>query len=50
VGVFTGPFSVDILPLTIIALVSTVIESLPQRDIDNITVTVAAALLGWLLF
>jgi len=49
-GVFTGPLSTFLLPLTIIAAVSTIVESLPQRDVDNITVTVVAALLGWWLF
>lgn len=49
-GAFDGPFTIYLLPLTIIAAVSTIIESLPQRDVDNITVTVAAALLGWWLF
>jgi phytol kinase len=49
-GVFAGPFSAYLLPLTIIAVASTVIESLPQRDVDNITVTIVAALLGWWLF
>ena len=50
VGVFAKPFVSFVLPLTIIALVSTVIESLPFKDIDNITVTVAAAVLGYFLF
>jgi len=50
VGVFAGPFSAYLLPTTLIAAVATVIESLPHRDVDNITVTVTAALLGWLLF
>ena len=49
-GVFDGPVSAYLLPLTVIAAVATVIESLPQRDVDNITVTFAAALLGWWLF
>lgn len=48
-GVFAAPFSAYLLPLTAIAAVSTVIESFPQRDVDNITVTMAAALLGWWL-
>ncbi len=48
-GVFSAPLTSYLLPLTVIAAVSTVIESLPQRDVDNITVTVAAALLGWWL-
>lgn len=49
VGVFAAPFSAYLLPLMAIAAVSTVIESFPQRDVDNVTVTVAAALLGWWL-
>lgn len=49
-GVFSETFTAYLLPLTAIAAVSTVIESLPQRDVDNITVTVAASLLGWWLF
>ena len=49
-GVFTGPFSAFLMPITVISVVSTIIESLPQKDVDNITVTVAAAALGWFLF
>lgn len=49
-GVFAGPFSRFLLPITIIALVGTVVESLPFRDVDNITVTLAAVLLGEVLF
>lgn len=49
-GVFIGTFSAYLLPLTIIAAVATLVESLPQRDVDNITVTLATALLGWWLF
>ncbi len=49
-GVFTAPFS-DYLPvITIIALVGTLVESLPIKDIDNITVTLAAVILGHVLF
>jgi phytol kinase len=50
VGVFATPFATYLLPLTIIALVSMLIESLPFKDIDNITVTMAAAMLGYFLF
>ena len=50
VGVFSKPFTACLMPLTIIALVSMLVESLPFRDIDNITVTVAAAVLGYFLF
>jgi len=50
VGAFTAPFSQYILPLTVIAIISTVIESMPQRDVDNITVTLAAIIAGYFLF
>lgn len=49
-GIFSGAFASYLMPLTIIALVSMVVESLPFKDIDNITVTVAAALAGYLVF
>ncbi len=49
-GALQGPFSAYLLPLTMIASGATLIESLPQRDIDNITVTLVAALLGQWLF
>jgi phytol kinase len=49
-GLFSGPFSSFLMPITVIAAVSTLVESLPQRDVDNITVTVTAAILGWFLF
>lgn len=49
-GVFSGPFTSYLLPLTIIAAVSALVESLPYRDVDNITVTVTAAILGYMLF
>ena len=49
-GLFAGPFSRYLLPITLIAVVSTLVESLPHRDVDNITVTLAAAVLGWFIF
>lgn len=49
-GNLAQPFESYILPLTIIALVSAVIESLPFKDIDNITVTTTATILGYFLF
>lgn len=49
-GIFQGPFTAYLLPLTIIAAAGTLIESLPLRDIDNITVTLTAVILGHLLF
>ncbi|MCS6995207.1 MAG: phosphatidate cytidylyltransferase [Anaerolineales bacterium] len=48
-GVFSEPFPAYLGTLTVIAAASTLVESLPQRDIDNITVTVTAALMGWWL-
>jgi phytol kinase len=45
-GVFPGPINRYLLPVTIIALVGTIVESLPVRDVDNITVTLTATLLG----
>ena len=49
-GVFPAPFTNYLIPLTLIAFVSTVVESLPYKDVDNITMTVTAAVMGWLLF
>jgi phytol kinase len=49
-GNLAQPLGDYILPLTIIALVSALVESFPFKDIDNITVTVTAAILGYFLF
>ena len=49
-GVFPGPVSGYLLPLGLIALAGTAVESLPYKDIDNITVTLAAVLVGLLVF
>lgn len=49
-GVFSGPFSVYVLPITLLALGGTLVESLPLSDVDNITITLTAVLLGHLLF
>ncbi len=48
--VFPGPFAAYLLPITWIALAGTLVESLPLKDVDNITVTLAAVLLGYLFF
>jgi phytol kinase len=50
VGVFNGPVTRFWLPVTWIALGAMLVESLPFRDVDNITLTVAAALIGHLVF
>ncbi len=49
-GIFAKPLGTFVTPLTIIALVSMLVESLPFKDVDNITVTVVAAVLGYFLF
>lgn len=49
-GVFAGSISNYLLPITAIALVGTMIESLPYKDIDNVTMTVASVLVGYLFF
>ncbi len=49
-GVFAAPFAYSLLPVTLIALLAAAVESLPYKDIDNLTLTVAAALLGYFLF
>lgn len=50
IGIFPGQINQYLLPLTLIALVGTIIESLPFKDIDNITVTASAVILGHILF
>jgi phytol kinase len=49
-GIFSGPFSRYLIPIALVALAGTVIESLPQKDVDNITLTVTAVLVGWFVF
>jgi phytol kinase len=49
-GEFSGPLSRFILPVTWIALGATLVESLPFKDVDNITLPVFAVLLGHLVF
>jgi phytol kinase len=48
--VFPAPFSSYLLPITVIAVVGTIVESLPFKDIDNITVTLASVVVGWFVF
>ena len=45
---FSAP--ADLVGGTVIALVGTLVESLPFKDVDNITVTLVAVLLGQLIF
>jgi phytol kinase len=48
--IFPEPFSGYLIPITIIALVGSAVESLPFKDIDNLTVTVAAVIAGHFVF
>jgi phytol kinase len=50
VGTFSGPVTRFLLPVTWIAIGATLVESLPFRDVDNITLTVVSALIGHLVF
>lgn len=50
IGAFSGPVTRFLLPVTWIALGATIVESLPFKDIDNITVAVVSALIGHLVF
>jgi phytol kinase len=50
VGVFSGPVRRFLLPITWIALGAMLIESLPFKDIDNITITLASILVGYFGF
>jgi phytol kinase len=49
-GAFSGPIARFLLPVTWIAIGATLVESLPFKDVDNITLTVASALIGHLVF
>lgn len=49
-GVFAAPFQVYLLPIFWVAVGGTLIESLPFKDIDNITLTVVSALIGHWVF
>jgi phytol kinase len=49
-GTFSGPMIRFLMPVTWVALGATLIESLPFRDIDNITITLACVIIGHLVF
>jgi len=50
VGVFAAPFTAYLLPITWIALGGMLVESLPFKDIDNVTLTVVSAIIGYFVF
>lgn len=49
-GIFQGSIIEYLFAITIIAIVGTLVESLPIKDYDNLTVPLAAVILGHLLF
>lgn len=49
-GIFAAPLAGYLVPVTLIALGGTLIESLPYKDIDNITLTVVSVIIGYLVF
>jgi len=50
IGILPGPFSNYLLPISVISLLGMLVESLPLKDIDNLTVTLAAVILGAFFF
>lgn len=49
-GVFAGPFNIYAVPILIIAFAGMLVESLPFRDVDNLTIALAAIIVGYMLF
>ena len=49
-GVFPAPFGSYLVPLGVVSLLAVAVESLPYKDIDNLTLTFAVALAGSFLF
>lgn len=49
-GAFSGPIARFLLPVTWIAIGATLVESLPFKDIDNITLVLVSVLIGHLVF
>ncbi|MBN2118147.1 MAG: phosphatidate cytidylyltransferase [Anaerolineales bacterium] len=49
-GAFGGPVARFLLPVAWIALGAALVESLPFKDVDNLTLTVVSALIGHLVF
>jgi phytol kinase len=45
-GVFPGPIASYLLPVTLIAIAGALVESLPLPEIDNLTITATALVLG----
>jgi len=49
-GVFPAPLTAYLLPVTLISLCAMLVESLPIRDFDNITIAATALILGHVFF
>jgi phytol kinase len=49
-GVFSGPITRFLFPVTCIAVAAMLVESLPFKDIDNLTITLVSILVGYLVF
>jgi phytol kinase len=48
--VFPAPIQSYLLPISVLAVVGTLVEALPFKDIDNLTITLSAMILGYFLF
>jgi phytol kinase len=48
-GVFHGPISAYLPAITLIAIAGTIVETLPIKDLDNITITLIAIIMGHIL-
>ncbi len=48
--VLPGTIHHYLIPISIVSLTGMLVESLPLKDIDNLTVTLAAVLVGHLIF
>jgi phytol kinase len=49
-GVFPPPFNAYLVPILWVALGGMMVESLPFKDVDNITITLTSLLIGHLVF
>jgi phytol kinase len=49
-GIFQGQLGMYLIPVTLIAVMGTIVETLPIKDIDNITVTAIALFMGHFVF
>jgi phytol kinase len=49
-GVFPAPFTAYLLGITLVSFAGALVESLPFEDVDNLTITLAALIIGPLVF